>query len=99
MSTNLRKAQKHIQRASEILNDGWLGFGVNGDDPRKRALESTELPVDTRPNERRPKRHHNWNPQLRFENEVIEQVKKNLEKIQNLNPFKSNLIFSITFVP
>ena len=29
MSTNLRKAQKHMQRARELLNQGQLGFGVN----------------------------------------------------------------------
>ena len=29
MSTNLRKAQKHIQRARELLNQSQLGFGVN----------------------------------------------------------------------
>ena len=31
MSTNLRKAQKHMQRARELLNQGQLGFGVNTD--------------------------------------------------------------------
>ena len=28
MSTNLRKAQKHMQRATELLNQGQLGFGT-----------------------------------------------------------------------
>ena len=32
MSTNLRKAQKHMQRAKELLNQGQLGFGANDDD-------------------------------------------------------------------
>ena len=34
MSTNLRKAQKHMQRARELLNQGQLGFGV----PRKSKV-------------------------------------------------------------
>ena len=36
MSTNLRKAQKHMQRATDLLNQGQLGFGGP---PEKRTHE------------------------------------------------------------
>ena len=36
MSTNLRKAQKHMQRATELLNQSQLGFG-------KQMKKSREL--------------------------------------------------------
>ena len=40
MSTNLRKAQKHMQRARELLNQSQLGFGVPA--TLKRKLEQDE---------------------------------------------------------
>ena len=36
MSTNLRKAQKHMQRATELLNQGQLGFGTGPPNTGKR---------------------------------------------------------------
>jgi hypothetical protein len=36
MSTNLRKAQKHMQRATELLNQGQLGFGTGPPSTVKR---------------------------------------------------------------
>ena len=32
---NGRKAQKHMQRATELLNQVQFGFGANGEDPKK----------------------------------------------------------------
>ena len=44
MSTNLRKAQKHMQRATDLLNQSQLGFGVETREQkkRKRELETDE---------------------------------------------------------
>ena len=39
MSTNLRKAQKHMQRATELLNQSQLGFGV----PKPNRNENKRL--------------------------------------------------------
>ena len=39
MNTNLRKAQKHLQRATEVLNQSQLGFGGGG----SKRSSSTEL--------------------------------------------------------
>jgi hypothetical protein len=48
---NVRKAQKHMQRATELLNRGQLGFG-SGDDTRKRAqkrsMKEEDLIIRTR---------------------------------------------------
>lgn len=44
MSKNLRKAQKHMQRASELLNQNQFGFGVNRE--KKARNEDTEIAVD-----------------------------------------------------
>ena len=44
MSTNLRKAQKHMQRAKELLNQSQLGFGVETrSNKRKLAEEKIEI--------------------------------------------------------
>ena len=43
MSTNLRKAQKHMQRATELLNQSQLGFGTGDDGPSNNMM-----PVDNR---------------------------------------------------
>ena len=44
MSTNLRKAQKHMQRAKELLNQSQLGFGVETrSNKRKLAQEKIEI--------------------------------------------------------
>ena len=43
MSTNLRKAQKHMQRAKELLNQGQLGFGgPDGVETRARKRKRKE---------------------------------------------------------
>ena len=39
MSTNLRKAQKHMQRAKELLNQSQLGFGAPPESSSKRKRE------------------------------------------------------------
>ena len=39
MSTNLRKAQKHMQRATELLNQSQLGFGAPPESSSKRKRE------------------------------------------------------------
>ena len=39
MSTNLRKAQKHMQRARELLNQSQLGFGVENRSKRRKIAE------------------------------------------------------------
>ena len=46
MSTNLRKAQKHMQRAEELLlNQNQFGFGVNREQrPRNTEEEYSFLP-------------------------------------------------------
>ena len=53
MSTNLRKAQKHMQRAKELLNQSQLGFGgpsIISENPTKPMIymfyESYEKPAD-----------------------------------------------------
>ena len=47
MSTNLRKAQKHMQRARELLNpESQLGFGAGDDTPKrsqKRVREEDSI--------------------------------------------------------
>ena len=54
MSTNLRKAQKHMQRATELMNQSQLGFGANDDDNAekesslKRKRTSEESPELTK---------------------------------------------------
>ena len=40
MSTNLRKAQKHMHRAKELLNQGQLGFGANNDGKEEKESSS-----------------------------------------------------------
>ena len=39
MSTNLRKAQKHMQRATELLNQGQLGFGAPTRSKKRKIAE------------------------------------------------------------
>ena len=43
MSTNLRKAQKHMQRAKELLNQSQLGFGANGEEPPLKRQKTNEI--------------------------------------------------------
>ena len=55
MSTNLRKAQKHMQRATELLNRGQLGFGTGDNKPgvgtrarkRRREAEQEQIKLKT----------------------------------------------------
>ena len=44
MSTSLRKAQKHMRRATELLNQGQLGFGgPDGVETRAQKRQRKEL--------------------------------------------------------
>jgi hypothetical protein len=43
MSTNLRKAQNHMQRAKELLNQSQLGFGANGEDPPLKRQRTSQV--------------------------------------------------------
>ena len=52
MSTNLRKAQKHMQRATELLNQGQLGFGANGEEPPLKRQKTNEISA-SEPNRRK----------------------------------------------
>ena len=51
MSTNLRKAQKHMQRATELLNQSQLGFGVpdstNGDAPNRNENKRLQNEINS----------------------------------------------------
>ena len=42
MSNNLRKAKKHMQRATELLNQSQLGFGVQTRKQRVHHEENAE---------------------------------------------------------
>ena len=46
MSTNLRKAQKHMQRAKELLNQSQLGFGVPSENITTIPDHSVSLALD-----------------------------------------------------
>ena len=46
MSTNLRKAQKHMQRAKELLNQSQLGFGANGEDPPLKRQRTSKVAAE-----------------------------------------------------
>ena len=49
MSTNLRKAQKHMQRATGLLNHGKLGFGAG--DENEGVDWTCNVPKHTRPSD------------------------------------------------
>ena len=52
MSNNLRKAQKHMQRATDLLNQSQLGFGG----PDKIRDKRERLPDETNSEKERPKK-------------------------------------------
>ena len=55
MSTNLRKAQKHMQRATELMNQSQLGFGANNDGKEEKESKRKRTPEESLKLEKKPR--------------------------------------------